>query len=231
MNDSQVRELDASRRSREFIIARNADFPARSRGAVLLTGLSAGITQAEEQAARQLAALLDRQESTEQKRLAINSLLMQISAMNQTARSIDKLIPGIAAQFRMPRGGDQSIINLARAYISAATPIANEFISRGLPATFLADMQATLDEVAAADNHQSAALAELAAATAALAQAFRQLRDIRSELNTIIRNQYRNDPATLAAWRSASRVERAPKRTKQDGEPPPAPPTSTPPST
>lgn len=34
------------------------------------------------------------------------------------------------------------------------------------------------------------------------------------ELNGIMRNLLRNDPALLAAWESASRVESAPKKQK-----------------
>ena len=228
MNDTQVRELESARRSRQFTIDHPAPVPARSRGAVLVTELQAAIIETEEQAARQVAAMLDRQESTEQKKSAMERLRGQLRPINQTARSIDKLIPGIAKQFKMPRGGDQATINLARAYISAATPIPGEFTSRGLPETFLTDLQATLDEIAAADNHQSAALAALTAATAAVAQALKRLRQILRELDVIISNYYRNDPPTLAAWKSASHVEKAPRRT-QEGDPPPTSP-STPPS-
>jgi hypothetical protein len=35
---------------------------------------------------------------------------------------------------------------------------------------------------------------------------------IRRELDPIVRNKYRNNPAKLAVWESASRVERAPRK-------------------
>jgi hypothetical protein len=215
MNDSQIRELEAGQRAREFAIAQAADFPPHTRGAALSALIEAAIRHVEEQAARQVAANLDRQESTEQKQAALESLLEQLSAINRTARSINQLFPGIADQFKMPRGGDQTVLNLARAYISAATPIASEFTSRGLPETFLTDLQATIDAVTAAENRQAAALAALTSATAGVALGLRQLREALRELDAIMRNRYRQDPATLAAWKSARRVEKAPQRKKE----------------
>ncbi|HEX8493988.1 MAG TPA: hypothetical protein VF658_14170 [Pyrinomonadaceae bacterium] len=229
MNDTQVREIESARRSREFTNEHPAPFPARSHGASLVIELQADIIVVEEQAALQMAAMLDRQESTEQKRIGMVSLRAQLRAISQTARSMDGQLPGTAEQFKMPRGGDQATINLGRAYLINATPIAGEFISRNLPETFLADLQATLDSIAAADNRQSQALSALTAATAAIAVTLKRIRQIIRELDTIIRNHYRDDPATLAAWRSASRVEKAPKRAKA-GDPPPSAPPSTPPS-
>jgi hypothetical protein len=42
-------------------------------------------------------------------------------------------------------------------------------------------------------------------------------------LSPIIRNIFSNDAATLAAWKSASHVERAPKKAKKAAPPPPKP--------
>lgn len=223
MKDSQVRELDAGQRVRAYAKTRPADFPAGSRAAIVLAVVGAAITEVEQQAARQVAANLDYQESTEQKQAAINTVLEQRRAISQTARSINPQLPGIADQFKMGRGGsDQELLNRARADIINATPIATEFTSRDLPASFLTDLQAAIDAVDAAEDRQSAALAAQTAATAALAAALKQLREALSELDAIMRNKYRTDPGALAAWRSASRVERAPKKAKKAAPPPPS---------
>jgi len=220
MKDSQVRQLDRGERVREFASAHNADFPAASRGAVVIAALESAITQIEKQAAAQDAANLDRQEATEQKQAAIKTLLAQMRAINSTARSIDKLFPGIADQFKMVRGNnDQATLNRARAFITEATPIQDRFTDRGLPATFLTDLQTAIDAVEEADNHQSAALAAQTAATAGVAAALKELRAAVHEFEAIARNTYRNDPATLAALKSASRVEAAPKKSKKAAPP------------
>ena len=140
--------------------------------------------------------------------------------MNSTARSIDDLFPGMADQFKMVcSNGDQAMLNRARAYITEATPIQERFTDRGLPVTFLDDLQTAIASVEEADNHQSAALIALTAATAGVAEALKQLRAAMKEFEAIARNTYRNDPETLAAFKSASRVERAPKQAKQAAPP------------
>ena len=220
MKDSQVRELDAGQRVREFANAHKADFPNGSRGAAVITNLETAITEIEKQASAQDAANLDRQEATEQKQAAINTLLTQMRAINSTARSIDNLFPGMKDQFKMIHGNnDQATLNRARAYITEATPIQDRFTDRGLPATFLTDLQTTIDAVEEADNHQSAALAAQTSATARVAAALKELRAAMKEFEAIAGNTYRNDPATLAAFKSANRVESAPKKAKQAAPP------------
>lgn len=222
MQDSEVRQLDRGQRVRQLLSTLAPPFPDGSRGAELSTALVEAITQTQQQAAKQDAAALDRQESTEQKEAAINSLLEEMRAVNRTARSINKQFPGIADQFRMPGDSDQATLNRARAFIVAATPIAVEFTSRGLPDSFLADLQKAIERVEAAETRQSAALAAQTAATAGVAAALKRELDAVHELDAIMRNRFRNDPATLAAWKSASRIERAPKKAKKAALPPPS---------
>jgi hypothetical protein len=227
MNDSQIRELDMCQRVRALANSRAADFPAGSHRTTLVVALKLTITQVETHAAEQDAAALDHQEATEQKRVAINSLLQQLKAISQTARSINEQFPGIADQFRMPRDSDRSILNRARAYINDAAPFASEFIKRDLPATFIADLQAAIDLVEAAETHKSDALARQTAATAGLRTTLKRLRLIVHELDAIMRNLYRQDPGSLAAWQTASHVQRAPQRKKKTTTtPPPAQPST-----
>jgi hypothetical protein len=226
MNASQVREFDMSKRVRALADARPADFPAGSRRAELINSLKPLITQAEQYAAMQDAASLDYQEQTEQKRAAINSLLQLLRAINQTARSINTQLPGISDQFKMPRDSDQSILNRARAIFDAATPIAIEFTKRDLPATFLPDLQAAIDSVEAAETRRSNARANQTAATAGLRDTIKQLLAIVKELNAIMHNHYRQDPGSLAAWTSASHVEKAPRKASRKSTPPPSTPST-----
>jgi hypothetical protein len=220
MKDSEIRQLDRSRRVRQFADALVPPLTHGSRAAELIAIVGDSSAQCTEQAARQDAAALDRQESTEQKEAAIKTLLRQMKPVSQTARAMDKQSPGIADQFRMPPDADEKILNRARAYISAATLIPEQFTSRGLPANFLEEMQAAIDAVMAADARQSAALAAQVAATASLADALKREREAMRELDPIMRNLLRDDPAQLAAWESASRIERAPRRTKTQTPPP-----------
>lgn len=220
MQDSESRQMDRGQRVDEFAVMQVASFPAGSRGAELFAAHKAASVLAEKWAAKQAEAHLDWQEATEEKDAAINSLLAEMRLINRTARSMDKQFPGIADQFKMPRGSDQNVLNYARLYIEVATPMAAEFTGRGLPASFLVDLQARIDAVEAAESHQSQALANKTSATANLAAALRQENDITSQLKAIVRNTFRNDPGTLAAWESASRIEKAPKKAKKSAPTP-----------
>jgi hypothetical protein len=75
MKDSEMRHIERSQRVRQFAINLTPPFPEDSRGAQLIAIIVAVIAEATAQAARQDAAELDRQESTEQKRVAIKALL------------------------------------------------------------------------------------------------------------------------------------------------------------
>ncbi len=222
MKDSDIRQLNRGRRVQQFNSTFSPPFVEGSRGAEMIAAHNAAVAEVVEQAGRQDAATLDRQESTEQKDAAIKSLSQLLKAVNQTARSMNKPFPGIADQFKMPRNSDQSVLNRAHAFIAAATPMAAEFTSRGLPESFLDDLQAAINNVVAAEDRQAAALANQTAATAALRLALKQEQETMSQLNAIMRNVLRNNPAALAAWESASRIESAPKKKQQ---PPPSSPT------
>lgn len=102
MQDSEGRQIDRSQRVQEFAVNQPTAFPARSHAAEVLAAHAAAVAQAKEAAARQDAAQVEYQESTEQKNAAIKSLVELMRAMNQTSRSINKQIPGIADKFRMP---------------------------------------------------------------------------------------------------------------------------------
>lgn len=220
MKDSESRQMDRSQRVDEFAVVQAAAFPTGTRGAEQFVAHKDAGVLAEKWAAKQTEAHLDLQEATEEKDAAINSLLAEMRPINRTARSMDKQLPGTADQFKMPRNSDQNVLNFARSYIETATPMAAEFTSRGLPASFPVDLQARIDAVEAAESHQSQALANKTSATANLAAALRQEKDITSQLNVIVGNTFRNDPGTLAAWESASRIEKAPKKAKKAAPPP-----------
>jgi hypothetical protein len=224
MKDVTVRHLDMGRRVNDFTDSHKASFPAGSRAAVLVGNTSTAVSDLETAGAKQEGAERAGQEATRQRDAAIVVLLTLMRAINRTARGMEKLHPGIAALFKMPRSsGDQIIINTARAFLAEATPRAAEFTARGLPANFLTTLEAAINAVLSAIDAQAEALAAQTAATAAVATAQRELTDAVSELSPIISNIFSNDPATLAAWKSASHVERAPKRAKKATPPPPTP--------
>ena len=222
MQNKAVRNLDMGRRVRDFIDAQAAHFLAASRGGELSKIINDAVAKLETAGAQQETAERSRQDATIRKDAAFDKLLEQLRAINQTARGMEKLHPGIATLFRMPRGnGDQATLNTARAFVTEATLIAVEFIERGLPADFLATLEATIAEALSAIGAQDEARRQLTASTASITAAEHQLIDAVHEFSPIVRNVFRGDKATLAAWESASHVERPPKKAKKTTPPKP----------
>ena len=213
MDDIAIRHLSMGRRVTDFTDTHASTFPAGSRASELIGKVNAAVTAMEEAGAKQENAERSGQGATDLKATHRATLLELMRAFNQTARGMKKLFPDVANQFAMPRTyGDQVIVNTARSYITLATPIITEFTNRGLPADSLTTLGSAIDNFVSDIDAQDEARAEQTAATAAINDAQRQLTDAVGELSPIIRNTFRKDPATLAAWESASRVERAPKK-------------------
>ncbi|MGB9180407.1 MAG: hypothetical protein WCB68_14335 [Pyrinomonadaceae bacterium] len=86
-----------------------------------------------------------------------------------------------------------------------------EFIERGLPADFLEDLAADIEQLETSTTQKIQGTEAHVAATAAIDELIeRGMRAVR-ELDPVMRNVFAADPARLAAWLSASHVERAPK--------------------
>lgn len=222
MNDSQTKSFEMFRRAEGFGTEHAADFPASSLGGEKFAALSGVIDELEEHGTAQSAGGSAAKSSTGAKRAAREELRRQMAAVSETARAMESTRPGIAASFRMPNtNGDQALSNGARAFVEAATPLKNEFIRHELSATFLEDLNAALSAFENAQSSQNQNTERRVTATAAIEAVMERGRQIVRELDAIVNNKYRRNPATLAAWESASRVERVPRKKKTPA--PPAP--------
>jgi hypothetical protein len=146
--------------------------------------------------------------------------------INKIARALKPAQhPGVREQFRMPSSGSHSaLIAGAEAFVAAATPIKQLFVDRGLPATFDTELTAKKTALVAATGQKNAGQAMQMAGTAGLLAQSRVGLDLLRELDAILSYQYRNDPALLAAWKGACRVERDPvTETQTPAAPAPAP--------
>ena len=91
--------------------------------------------------------------------------------------------------------------------------------------SIVADLNAEALDVQEAESSQGGALQGQGGATASLPGLLKQGADMVKCLDAVIKNRFRNDPATLGAWKIASRV----MSTGGGGEEePPAPPTPPP---
>lgn len=227
MKDITVRKLNAGRRSVDFAEAHGAAFTGRSRAGELVVIIRTAVATMETEGAKQEAAERDRKEATDEKEAAGDALVERMRGYNRIARGMKKLMPGIASQFAMPRSNsDQAILNTAHAMHAAASANPEAFTARGMPADSQTAFEAAINRFTNAIDAQDAALRRQTNATAALNAAEKQLTDALSEFSPIVVTHFQNDPAVLAEWKSASRVERAPRRAKQTRTTTPKPPTT-----
>jgi hypothetical protein len=130
--------------------------------------------------------------------------------------------PGLQERFRLPRGNrnDQQLLTTARAFAADAVPFKAEFVRLELPADFLEDLAADIEafEHAISDQnrHHEAHVSATESIDAVIDRGIEAVR----QLDAIVRNKFRDDPATLAAWTSASHTARA-RRSPTTATPPP----------
>lgn len=221
MNDREIREVESLTRIRDFGAANAAAFPAGSLGAGLFTRLNDVVDELNRHGRDQTLGSGAAKTSTGAKRDARESLRQQMRAISDTARAMESSVPNISNSFRVPNtNGDEALLNAARAFVSAATPLKVEFTSRELQESFLDDLSETIDEFERAVNSRNLNTERRVSATASIKHVLEQGMQLKRELDAIVRNKFRADPAKLAAWESARHVERPSRRNKTEPTPP-----------
>lgn len=213
MRDSEVRQIETLERMRGFGSENASDFPVTSLGGQKFAALDALVTEIDQLGAQQSEGQGAARSSTQAKGMARIAVRSAMRAISDTAEALESAHPGISETFRLPRNnGDEALINAARAFVTSATPLKNEFIQREMPATFIEDLTAAIEEFEEASGSRNLNTSRRVTATAALRDALERGMQVRRELDPIVRNKYRSNPSKLAAWESASRIERAPRK-------------------
>ena len=212
MDDSERRRFEMFVRVRQFAVDNAADFPSGSIGAVQFAVIGAEITQIEQFAGDQAAGFGDARQGFATKETARENLREDLGEITRTARSMKYQFDGIDAKFRMPANvSDQNLLATARAFHEESLPYDADFQAYGMDKNFRADLQTTIDVFDNSMNPTGTAIDEQVAATAQIGSAIRQGMIARRILEGVIKNKYRTNVGKLAAWFSASHIERAPK--------------------
>lgn len=216
MDTLETKRIEMFRRVRELGSEHTAQFPAGSYGRELFARLDTVIRGLEEHALRQSTGKSSVREGTSSKSAVRDELWRRLEAISRTARVIAFTVPGLEEKFRLPRGvGDQALIQLARTFAADAEPLKAEFIRRGMAATFIEDLGEEAGEFETVISRKAQGRSAHVAASAEIDELIEQgMRTVR-ELDAIFRNTFADDPSTLAAWGSASHVERSSHRARQ----------------
>jgi hypothetical protein len=220
MDNKNIRVLEMLIRVRQFGASHTDKFTTGSRGAELLALVAAAITGMEGHATSQDSGKRATKERTTMKKVALASLRANLEAISRTARAMALSTPGLADKFRLPHSnGEQASLIAARSFAVDAEPLKSEFIRRGMPASFIEDLNAGRDALEQLVNSKAQKTGARVAARVAVSEAAEDGRNAVRELDAIARNIFRDDPAALAEWESASHTERPTRRNNNETPP------------
>lgn len=213
MNEETIRRKEAMERSLQFFNDNNADL---KNTALLVTQF--GVIQTElglmeSHMSAQATGVGDAAQSFEIKDTTRENLRAQMSPIARTARRMETMFDGISNKYRMPRNRtDQEMLATARSWVAELPADKDKFTSFGLPGSFIDDLAAAADAfensfpaTITAVDHRVESTAEIGASER------RGMVELRTA-DAIIQNIYANNVGKLAAWLTASHVERPPKK-------------------
>jgi hypothetical protein len=227
MNGNEIRNYEMFLRVQEFGAAQDAKLATNAYARELFARLSQTIAQIETHSAVQSSNVRTLKESGATKEAARTKLRARLEAVGRTAKPLEATMPGVAGKFRVPaRLKDQELLSLARAVSNDAAPLKAEFVKRGLPATFIEDLAGAVEELEQAVGQKIQNREARVSSTATVKGLVGEGASVVRELDPIMLNVFAADAAALAAWESASRVERTTRRRKPvaASPTPPAPP-------
>ncbi|HJQ24613.1 MAG TPA: hypothetical protein VKA60_11910 [Blastocatellia bacterium] len=156
MISRELKNYERLARVRDFGLTHAAAFPAGGRAAQLFAEIQAAVEELTSHTAAQTASQSTARAATATKAGSRAALHRHLEVINRTARGMSVTQPGIGEKFRMPLGsGDQVLLASARAFLTNATPLKQQFIDNELPADFLTQLAADIDEFeqALSDKH------------------------------------------------------------------------------
>lgn len=218
LNDKQRRIIERGARVSAFGTANAADFPANGRGGELFSKLSAELANLDTLEVVKATSVSTRQQGSAGRRDLRESLRAQVAAVSDTARVIATEHAELKGKFQYSRTdrGDRSLIAVAHSFAEAAPPFKTLFVAYELPADFIERMNADASALEQQMVLQTQGVGARVTTNASIDQGLERIDDYVDKLDVIVHNKYREDPAKLAAWESARRLERA-ARAKRNG--------------
>lgn len=221
MNDRETRRYEMFVRVSNFGSDHAADFAAGGEGAKHFANLNQVIAGLDTAKAGQ------KTNGATAKEVLLDALRLDLQNIARTARAIAQDQPGFADRFKLPANpGQIALLTAADAILAELNKpgVAAKFIAHEMPADFV---QSFTNDRHAVDSAQSgletsreSGVASTATIGPLIANGMKEI----TYLNAIMHNKYGSNPDKLAAWHSASHIERDPQRAKKTpATPVPAP--------
>jgi hypothetical protein len=128
----------------------------------------------------------------------------------KTAKIIEKKVEGFVNTFEMRSGNYsyQDLIDKGDGFAARRVEHKTHFDKYGLTDAFFAELQTDVEEFREITHEQQDAKRTGVGTTADIEDILEDSLDVRSELKIAIENHYRDNPAKLAEWLAASRIEK-----------------------
>jgi hypothetical protein len=150
MNAYITRILDMLERIARFILDRPIT-PAIPRVTAAHAEVNTIITALQAAAQKQTTGKGDASGAVDVREETARELRKKLRNENRTGRVLDREHPGIAATFKLPKGGSYPVLLAAAEAIHLkATELEDDFVASGLPATFLTELTASITAFRAA---------------------------------------------------------------------------------
>jgi hypothetical protein len=190
-----------------FGVAHRDLFPAHGAATQLFAAVEQAVDQLSLSITAQKAGRAASRESAVSKAAARKALNRALDAIARTARALD--IPGLRGKFYLPPvRNDHEAVTAARRFMRDAAPLKEPLIAHGLPKSFLADLQDTLDAFDRAAHDRLSALETRAEAVSGLGTAMSLAIDALTRLDAVVANTLRDQEWLLETWTKARRVRR-----------------------
>ena len=224
MNIHVRRRNDTFIRIKQFGLDNAADFPVGGVGEQRFAEIAAVVDLIEQLAADQTQGRGDARFAFHSKGTARENLREAVSEIAEISRSMVYEFPGIDLKFRLPRNlTDAGLLAIANAFLEESGQYKADFIRYGLAETFIADLQAATAAFEQSLGTPGTALDEQVEATAELGEAVRRGMIARRILDGVVRLKYKNSAGKLAAWTSASHIEKSAEKPEEPIPTPPSP--------
>ena len=219
-------KLDMDAMDRVDLFGKNPDLILTTKLTGLFATVGTYLTALRNWGEEQIAGLQDCQAGVVQRRMLAKDIRSRLLEISDVAKSMEEEgETGTAELFRYPKYSTyEKLILTAETFAERAQPIVAQFTDRGLAATFVTELRAQITAFRDATAVKNGGRANRAAGTAGLAAtAAAGMKAVRT-LRPLMRVHLKAQPALLAAWNLAARVERARRATAVEAPPVVVPP-------
>jgi hypothetical protein len=212
MDDVEIRKLGMFTRVRDIGVSNAASFPPSSITGELFAEIGKIVAELATYAVKQATGDITARQGTATKSNLRDELRDDMLAISRTTRFMKVDEPNFKDKFRMPKSeSDQALLTAARRFAADAISYESEFVRRELPVDFLKEFNNKIKLFEKAVSDQNLGMENRVVASATIDELIDRGMDVVKELDSIIKNKFRKDPAMLRAWEIASHVERAPR--------------------